>query len=127
MQLAGTQLTASPITIPELAAGEIWIGVVSVGAALHHVILLPGDFEGPHAAMMAKAAELGGDLPTRVESALLFAEAKAEFKPDYYWTKEQHASDESYAWVQDFTGGSQYCLHKDNVYPARAVRRVPIQ
>ncbi len=62
-----TQLTATPITLPALNDGERWIGVSSVGTKLHHVILLPGDFEGPHAAMMAKVHTADADL----EAALL--------------------------------------------------------
>ena len=121
------QLTTTPINIPPLNDGEVWIGIISIGLQLHHVILLPGDFDGDHAAMLAKAAELGGDLPSRVEQALLFAQARDQFKRDWYWSNEKHASGSGYAWCQVFYHGDQSTYHTDDTLRARAVRRVVIQ
>lgn len=123
---------AAPATIPlffgTLPAGERWIGIVSVGMQLHHVILLPGDNDDADwETQMAWAKEKGGDLPSRVEQALLLQEAKDEFKPDVYWSNTPYASYESFAWLQSFDNGGQYYDLKVNVYRARAVRRVPIQ
>jgi len=121
------QLTAAPITTLPLNEGEVWIGIVSVGRQLHHVILLPGDFAGDHATMLAKAAEIGGDLPSRLELNLLFVEARDAFKRDWYWSNEKHASESGYAWYQSFDYGGQDFSYTDVSLRARAVRRVPIQ
>ena len=116
----------NPIVIPPLNAGERWTGIVSVGTQLHHVILLPGEFSGGWKAAMAWAKEHGGELPSRLEQALLWAELKDQFKRDWYWSCEQHASHPSYAWIQSFYDGGQYDYRMDYGYLARAVRRVPI-
>jgi hypothetical protein len=44
----------------------------------------------------------GGELPTRQEQSLLYANLKAEFQPDWYWSSEQTHSDSSFAWLQYF-------------------------
>jgi hypothetical protein len=69
-------------------------------ASGHHVILLAGDKDmitWPDA--MAWAKEIGGDLPDRVEQALLFAHHKKRFKERAYWSNTQDA-DERWAWCQ---------------------------
>src|SRR3990167_6392 len=99
----GTQLTASPLIIPPLNEGERWAGVVSIGAQLHHVILLPGEFEGDWNPAMAWAKEQGGDLPSLLELKLLYVNLKDQFKPDWHWSNEPHASDPSCAWIQSFS------------------------
>lgn len=115
------------VTFPPLNEGERWAGIVSVGTQLHHVILLPGDFEGNWKAAIAWAKEQGGELPTRLEQSLLWAELKDQFIRDWYWSCEPYASDASYAWVQAFDYGSQDYSHVDIGTRARAVRRIPIQ
>jgi hypothetical protein len=52
---------------------------------------------------------------------------KLGFAKEYYWTSDPYASDPSYAWVQFFSNGNQYCYHTSNKSRARAVRRVPIR
>ena len=123
----GTQLTAAPITIPPLNDGELWAGIVSISTQLHHVILLPGEFDDNWNASMAWAKEQSGDLPSPLEQKLLIVNLKDQFKPEWYWSDEQHASDESSAWMQDFLNGFQLYFLKDYGYRARAVRRLPIQ
>ena len=78
------------------------------------------DFMGWDEAMYW-AKDSGAELPSRVESALLYANAKSEFKPDWYWTREQYSA--HYAWYQTFDDGYQYDDDKDDEYRARAVRR----
>lgn len=124
---ASTQITAAPIFIPPLNAGELWVGVVSVSAKLHHVILLPGEFEGDWNASMAWAKERGCDLPSRLEQSLLWASLKDQLKDKWYWSREQHASYPACAGFQSFYGGGQGDGPKGNDYRARAVRRLPIQ
>ena len=118
-----------PITIPfpKLNEGEKFVGVIvsADGKYRHALILLPGESEPNNwQAQMEWAASVGGDLPDRVESALLFATLRDEFKADWYWTREQHAALSAYAWVQDFGLGLQGNGHKSSNGRARAVRRV---
>ena len=69
------------------------------------------------------AESIGGQLPTRKEQALLFANVPELFKEEAYWSGEPYAGDESYAWYQNFNNGNQNNNHKDNQLRARAVRR----
>lgn len=120
-----------PITIPfpQLNPGEKFVGVIvsADGKYRHALILLPGEAEPANwKAQMDWAKSIGGDLPDRVESALLFATLRDEFKPEWYWTNEQHAAYSGYAWLQGFGDGVQTSTRKSNRYRARAVRRSPI-
>ena len=117
------------ITLPELAAGERYLcGVIDENGAVTHTVLLPGDADpAPWEAQMAWAKSIGGDLPNRIEQAMLFASFKDQFKQDAYWSNQQHASDSGYAWCQSFDGGLQIISLKDNGLRARAVRRLVIQ
>ena len=121
------QLTAGPVIVPPLADGEHWAGIVSLGTQLHHVILLPGEFRGAWKDAMTWAKEQGGELPSLLEQKLLSTNLRDKFKPEWHWSCEQHASDESFAWMQDFISGFQYYGHKASNTRARAVRRLPIQ
>lgn len=49
------------------------------------------------------------------------------FKPEHYWSCEQHASYSDSAWFQNFLNGSQYYWYKYYLFRARVVRSVPIQ
>lgn len=110
-----------------LAEGERYIGgIVDSAGVTTHIILLPGEFEGSWKQSMEWAAEQGGDLPNRVEQALLFATAKDAFEPTWYWSNTEHASDSGWAWVQDFNDGFQDGCHKGDYTRARAVRRLVI-
>lgn len=73
------------------------------------------------------AESAGGRLPTRKEAALLFANVPELFKEEAYWTCEQYAAVESYAWYQGFGYGSQNCDRKGTELRARAVRRLPFE
>ncbi len=113
---------------PTLKDGEEYIGaIVGANGKGHHVILLPGDEAGTHADMMASAKKRGGDLPDRVEQALLFRDHRDKFQRDWYWSNTQPAGGSVFAWCQYFGGGDQYWSHVSYRYRARAVRRVPIQ
>lgn len=128
------------------------LSIPRIGAALHggvfHGIVFKEDgspdyllIGGPEAAgfmtwqqAMDWAAALndGGHsdwtLPDRRDTAVQFANARSQFKTDdYYWTREQPASDSAYAWDQYFGDGRQTCWLKDDKTRVRAVRRVPIQ
>jgi hypothetical protein len=116
------------IQIPPLAEGEIYVG--SIGDAqgnLHHVILLPGDNDdATWSAQMAWAESIGGDLPTRIELAMLWANRRDQFKKDLYWSNETHHSESGWAWYQFFFNGYQDDYHLYHELRARAVRRLPI-
>lgn len=118
------------ITIPSLAEGELWAGVLlnEDGTPSYHVILLPGEAAriGWNKAV-EWAKEIGGELPTRREQSLLFANLKSQFKGERYWSGEQHAATSYFAWFQYFDDGSQNGLIKSFEARARAVRRLPIQ
>lgn len=72
---------------------------------------------------MTWAASVGGELPDRVEGALLFATMPEGFEKEAYWTREQHAADSDGAWGQGFNGGSQGTFSKGSKLRARVVRR----
>jgi hypothetical protein len=114
----------------ELAPDEHYAGIITGkdGDLSYHLVLLPGEAESINwadAGAWAKAQ--GGELPTRSEQALLYANLKEEFKPDYFWSSEQHAAYSDCAWLQDFDYGSQYTDDKSYEGRARAVRRLTIQ
>ena len=115
-------------TIPELKEGEIYVGaIIAPDGTGNHVILLDGDNDGADwNAQMEWAKSIGGDLPEKVEQALLYAHLKERFQEAWYWSNTQHASGSIYAWGQDFNDGFQYDFSKSYEGRARAVRRVSI-
>ena len=118
--------TTQQLTRPALNKGEIYVGTIisADGTRNHHIILLPGEATARSwQAAMEWAENLEGTLPDRVESALLFAHLKNEFRPDWYWTCEQHAANSDYAWYQHFDNGGQDYDHTLSKLRARAVRR----
>ena len=122
---------AQTMKIPELNEGERYAGIVidsATGQPTHHLILIPHQPE-THLTWdeaIAWAASIGVELPTRQESALLYANLKPHFKGAWYWSSEQHASNKDCAWRQHFDDGYQDDGHKDEKSYARAIRRVPI-
>ena len=113
---------------PELNEGEIYCGaIINAHGSGHHFILLPDnkdEIEWQDAMDWAK--EIGGDLPNRVEQAILFDQFKDLFKKEWYWSNTQHASDSAYAWFQNFYTGHQHYWTKTYQLRARAVRRLAI-
>ncbi|WP_321906241.1 Lcl C-terminal domain-containing protein [Burkholderia cenocepacia] len=122
--------TPTAVSVPQLAEGEIYVGIVTNTAGeQHHVALLPGDNDGASwQAQMEWAKSIGGDLPTRVEMLFLLENHRDEFEPDAYWSN-QPDTDPGYsgwAWFQDFLDGTQYGSHQYGELRARAVRRLSI-
>lgn len=118
-----------PATDIDLAADEIYAGLIlnDDGTPSHHLVLLPGDNDEANLeASKAWAASINGELPSRREQSLLFANCKQHFKADWYWSGEAHASDARYAWCQDFTTGLQSNDRVGIQCRARAVRRLII-
>ncbi|MCG3177451.1 MAG: hypothetical protein MOGMAGMI_02425 [Candidatus Omnitrophica bacterium] len=132
MIAAFEQQPSYPISVPfpPLNEGEKFVGVVisADGSRRHYLILLSGEKANiKWQQAMEWAQSIGGELPDRVESALLFATMKDEFEPEWYWTREQLVSDAGFAWYQTFGSGYQLNLHKSFEGRARAVRRLAIQ
>jgi hypothetical protein len=115
------------LATPKLEKGEEYIGaIVGANGKGHHVILLAGDESGTWQQMMDSAKARGGDLPDRVEQALMFRDHKDKFQRDWYWSNAQHADFGDYAWYQYFGNGYQSSFHKGITCRARDVRRLPI-
>ena len=117
------------LQIPPLAEGEIYVGAIGdKNGDFHHVILLPGDSDdGTWQAAMDWAKSIGGDLPTRIEQAMLWAGFRDQFEKDWYWSNETHHADSACAWYQYFGSGYQHDDRKDGYgCRARAVRRLSI-
>lgn len=112
-----------------LKDGEHYAGILlgKDGAPDHHLILLPGEAENVTWSQAKEwAAHAGGELPTRREQSLLFANLKEQFQPRWHWSGEQHAANSDCAWCQDFNDGNQDNSIKHDELRARAVRRVAI-
>jgi len=128
---AGAEITSPAISAaPRLAAsGEHYVGMIASadGRKRHHIILLPGEVTKNWNDAMAWATSIGGDLPDRVESALLFFGLRDQFQKEAYWTNEQYAGHAESAWCQTFGDGSQDYYLKSSKLRARAVRREPIR
>jgi hypothetical protein len=116
------------LSIPPIAEGETYIGAIGdKNGDFYHVILLPGDNDdATWAEQLEWAKSIGGDLPNRVEQAMLWANHRDQFKEDWYWSNETHHRYDAYAWCQYFDGGSQLITHKVSSCRARAVRRLSI-
>jgi len=84
----------------ELHPGEHYAGMVldQEDKLVHHLVLMaatPGkNLEWQEAMDWAQA--VGGELPTRQEQALLYANCKPHLKPERHWSSETHADDASY-------------------------------
>ena len=116
------------LSVPPLADGETYIGAIGdTSDDVYHVILLPGDNDAATwEAATEWAKSIGGDLPNRIEQAMLWANHRDQFKKDWYWSNETHHSVSGYVWCQVFLNDYQDVSRKYNELRARAVRRLPI-
>lgn len=111
--------------------GGIYAGIIAGkdGAPDYHLALLPAksdkDLNWKDAMEWAKTN--GGDLPTRREQSLLFANCQDHFEKQWHWSNAQHADYSGYAWLQNFNYGSQYYNRKSCEARARAVRRIYLE
>lgn len=111
-------------------AGGVYMGIVRGDDGPDYRLFDLGEAENRMPWEEAKkwAAALGGSLPTRREQAVMFGNrGKDQYKAEWYWSNEQCAGTEGYAWVQVFDDGSQDYGRKSGDCHARAVRREPIQ
>lgn len=132
--LTQMKLTDLPrLGAPWIGQGGLFTGLVRGRNGEPDYLLILGpehdDELGWQAAMdWAAGLEIEGhqdfSLPTRAEQAVLFGNAREEFKRDGYWSCEQDAG---YAWVQGFYYSNQTNSRKGIGWRARAVRRLIIQ
>ena len=126
-QAMRSEIAVPAVTI-SLSPGERYAGLIlgEDGKPSHHLILLSGEVNGKSWSESKEwAEERGGELPTRREQSLLFANLKQRFEKDWHWSAEEHESDSAYAWYQNFNDGIQSSVHKDDFScRARAVRRL---
>jgi hypothetical protein len=114
----------SSFAIPAARPGERYISVIiQPDGRVRHSFLLPGDEEKNWNDGMAWAKDKGGDLPDRIEQAMLVAHMPEEFKKEAYWSNTQHAGGSHYAWYQGFGLGCQDDFIKSAELRVRAVRR----
>lgn len=125
-----TKALAPLITMPALAKGEHWAGImITDGRPTHHLVLLPGeqrDIDWKKSGAWAAKQHAAGRLPTRPEQALLFANLKDQFRERAYWSDTQSADFSDWAWFQNFGDGGQYYYYESAELACRAVRSIPI-
>jgi hypothetical protein len=132
METTLTSETQAATTVPSIGQawpgieGSVYAGIArgAEGQAAAHLVLLPNLPDGGMTWQAAKdwAQAAGGHLPSRDESALLYAHAREHINTRYwYWTSTQYS--ESFAWSQYFDYGDQVSYDKKYEARARAVRR----
>jgi hypothetical protein len=120
------------------AIGQPWQGGIYAGVSRGedgqpdaHLVLAPDEpserLEWQAAIDWATTVRAGGhddwQLPSRVESALLYANLRDQFDTStWYWTRSQCSAGS--AWTQDFNCGGQGTSDKSYEGRARAVRRL---
>lgn len=118
------------MNLPQLNEGEHLAGLCMIdGKTNHWLILLPAtpDKNLTWRAAMDWAKSVGGELPSRFEAALIFANLRDKVDLDnWHWTATPYAGDKRYAWMQFFGNGTQLNDHKGFASRAVAVRRVPV-
>ena len=109
---------------------EVYAGLILLpDFKFYHLALLPAksDKDLNWNGAMAWAKTNGGDLPTRREQLLLFANCQEHFEQRWHWSNTQHADESDYAWVQHFGNGGQSYGRESYKARARAVRRVYLE
>jgi hypothetical protein len=131
--------TAAPSTKPALKIGEHYAPAGGMYAGISrgedgqpdgHIFLIDykptTKLNWDDAVNWAKSLGDGARLPTKVESALLYANLQGQMDAeDWHWTGTQY-SDTFNAWSQDFGDGHQYNRSKTYEARARAVRRLAL-
>ncbi len=117
---------AAKFLIPQPNEGEVYVGsIINPDGTGHHVFLLAGDNDDADwQTQMDWAKSIGGDLPDRIEQAMLYKHFPQQFQPDWYWSNTQRASGS--AWFQYFDYGHQCWGGTSLRCRARAVRRIAI-
>ena len=122
-----------PITFAELPPlnavlrDGTFAGLTTSPDGTHHAVVLLGarpDERVTWQQALAWAKDIDAQLPSRPVAALLYANARDQIKPDWYWTSEPDGS--SYAWYCYFDDGYQFCYDRSAKGCAVAVRLIPI-
>jgi hypothetical protein len=130
-----TKTEIKPLALAAVAAlalgspleGGTFQGILTLPSGVHVAVVLLADKpdEELNWADAKKWAEsVGGELPARPAAAMLFANAKAQFEPEWHWTSEAYSG--SYAWLQYFSYGYQSAGYVTSKSCARAVRMIPL-
>lgn len=108
-------------------AGGLYAGITTLpDGATVAVVLLPGRGERlTWKKAQTWAKQQGGQLPSRLVAALLFAHLKSHLPREWHWTDE--ALDASSAWGCFFDYGFQDCIRKIAQLCAVAVRLIPVE
>ncbi len=112
-----------------LKEGEHYAGVIlgKNGLPDHHLVLLPGEAEEVSwSAAREWASGNGGELPSRRELALLYANLREHFQRLWYWSSEPQEPRSHLVWGQNFTSGIQTMYGRPFRGRARAVRRLVV-
>ncbi len=115
----------APTVDPELVG--IFAGVITLPDSTHHAVILLDDKPADELTWkkaMNWAEKLGAQLPSRPIAAMLYANLKAQFTPEWHWTNE--AYDSSCAWVTGFGNGLQSIYGESAELRARAVRLIQL-
>lgn len=116
------------LVMQALAEGELYAGIIlgKNGTADYHLVLLPGEAtEVSWGTARNWALEAGGELPTRRELSLLYANLREHFEREWYWSSEPQEPRSQLVWGQNFTSGIQTMYGRPFRGRARAVRRLP--
>jgi hypothetical protein len=116
------------LVMQALAEGEHYAGIIlgKNGVADYHLVLLPGEAAAVSWGTASNwALEAGGELPTRRELSLLYANLREHFEREWYWSSEPQEPRSQLVWGQNFTSGIQTMYGRPFRGRARAVRRVP--
>ena len=113
-----------------LKEGEAYAGLIlgKDGMPDHHLVLLPGEAQDVSWGVAREwASEVGGELPTRRELALLYANLREGFERVWYWSVETQEPKAHLVWGQNFTSGIQTMYGRPFRGRARAVRRLLVE
>jgi hypothetical protein len=125
-------ITQPALTLPQHApaADERYVGTIMRADGIgHHIyrLLIQRDQNITWYEAMIYAKEQGAELPDRVEGALMFATREDdEYEDAWHWTRDQHASNDTYAVCQNFGTGLQGGDYKSGRNRVVLVRRVAI-
>ncbi|MBC2768596.1 DUF1566 domain-containing protein [Pusillimonas minor] len=112
--------------LPTLNPDEIYVGAIgNQKGELYHLILLPGDNnEASQADQLVWAKSIGGDLPNKIEMAMLWNTCRDQFQKDWYWSNQTHEIYSECARYQNFGNGHQGGSYVSAELRGRAVRRI---
>jgi hypothetical protein len=132
----GNDSIVTPKGLPKI--GEAWPNVDGIYAGVAsgnelepdgHLVLLDAktDKDMTWAEAKSWAESVGGRLPTRLESALLYANVRDKLDTsNWHWTGTESQSSSDNAWYQYFYHGVQGTSTKYSTLRARAVIRFPV-